>query len=104
MFSCEYSEIFKNTYFEEHPPTAAYVQSNIVRDKSKTKNNAFKQMSCINSLSHFLYKPRNLKHQNAQMEEFSILFIKTLKSKIIYLKSLETISYFKLRHQAITWA
>ena len=23
MFSCEYSEIFKNTYFEEHLPTAA---------------------------------------------------------------------------------
>ena len=87
MFPCEYSKIFKNTYFEEHPPTAAYVQSNIVSDKSKT-NNAFKQ--------------RNLKRQNAQMEEFSIRFIKTLKSKIIYLKSLETISYFKLRHQAIT--
>ena len=23
MFSCEYYEIFKNTYFKKHPPTAA---------------------------------------------------------------------------------
>ena len=25
MFSCQYCEIFKNTYFEEHPRTAASV-------------------------------------------------------------------------------
>ena len=93
-----------NTFFEEQQPTAASVQSNIVSEKSKTKNNAFKQMSSINSFSHFLYKARNIKHQNAQMEEFSMLFIETLQSHIIYLKSLETISYSKLRHQAITWA
>ena len=49
VFPCEYCEIFKKTYFEEHLPTAASVQFNIVGDKSKTKSNAFKQMPCINS-------------------------------------------------------
>ena len=97
--SCEYCKIFKSSYFEEHPPRAGFVQFNIVSDKSKTKNNAFKQNVLHKFVSHFLYKARNSKHQNAQMEEFSILLIKT---KIIYLKPLETISYSKLRHQAIS--
>ena len=48
VFSCEYCEVFNKTYFE-HLTTVASVQSNIVSDKSKTKSNAFKQMSCINS-------------------------------------------------------
>ena len=33
--SCELFDIFKNTYFEEHLPTAASVQFNVVSGKSK---------------------------------------------------------------------
>ena len=36
-------------------------------------------------MRHFLYKARNWKHQNAQMEEFLILLIKNLKSRKSYL-------------------
>ena len=41
MFSCEYGEIFENTYFEEHLRTAASVYS---EDLLKYKNCVIKNM------------------------------------------------------------
>ena len=32
VFSCEYCEILKNTYFEEHLPTATFLHGAIARD------------------------------------------------------------------------
>ena len=80
MFSCEYCEVFKNTYFEEHLPTAASVQSNIVSDK-KTKKKYIQANVLHKFISHFWYKACSSKHRNSQMEQFSILLIKNLKSK-----------------------
>ena len=45
VFSCEYCEIFKNTYFEEHLQTAASFCLKITKELRTTKASVFLKTS-----------------------------------------------------------
>ena len=44
MFSCKYSEIFKNTYFEEHLRTAAFELLQVLSTVKKMKKTLFTEL------------------------------------------------------------
>ena len=60
VFSCEYCEIFKNTYFEEHLRTSASVIPNLFKGLSAGRKTGFKVLDTIledlsDNFGRFLY-------------------------------------------------